>query len=390
MGKTTLLLDLAREFGERALYLACDGPEARLAGFWERLWARAEELARAEAPGILLLDELQQVTDWAGRLKGEWDRLRRLGIPLHVVVTGSSALRLAHGRRESLAGRFERLSLTHWTAAALVEAFGLAPAEAVDHYVRMGSYPGAFPLRAEPDRFRAYVHDAIVEPAVGRDLLALAPVRKPALLRQILSVAASSPAEIVSLQKIQGRLIEAGALETIASYLELLEEAFLVTALEKHSDRVLRRRAAPPKLICLSNAFLAALDPRGFPEPATERSRFGTWVENACLAHAVNSGQRVTYWREEPLEVDGVIEGSWGCWAVEVKTGPIHGHELAGLAEFTRRFPRFRPLLLSAPEDRIARGVAERAGFHAQGWDEFLLSGPPGRVATEPAPHSVL
>jgi len=39
------------------------------------------------------------------------------------------------------------------------------------------------------------------------------------------------------------------------------------------------------------------------------------------LAFALNQGQHVTYWREEPLEIDAVIEGSCGDWAVEVKTG---------------------------------------------------------------------
>jgi predicted AAA+ superfamily ATPase len=75
------------------------------------------------------------------------------------------------------------------------------------------------------------VRDAILEPAIGRDILALAAVRRPALLRQVFGVAASSPAQIVSLQKIQGQLQDAGALETLSHYLGLLEEAFLVAAL---------------------------------------------------------------------------------------------------------------------------------------------------------------
>lgn len=377
VGKTTVLLALARELGKGALYAACDSPEAGLGGFWERLWARGEELAKKRGRGVLLLDEVQHLPDWAARLKGEWDRLRRLGLPLQVVVTGSSALRLASGRRESLAGRFERLTLTHWSPRAVAETFEITEQEAAWLHVRQGSYPGAIPLRDQLDRLVAYVRDAIVEPAVGRDLLALAPVRKPALLRQVFAVATGSPAAILSLQKIQGRLIEAGALETIASYLELLEEAYLVAALEKHSERVVRRRAAPPKLVCLSNAFLAALDPRGIPDPASEASRFGVWVENACLAHAINSGQRVTYWREEPLEVDGIVEGSWGKWALEVKTGALTERDLAGLLEFTRRFPRFQPLLLATPGDRGAQTVAGRAGIAYQAWDEFLLDGPP-------------
>jgi hypothetical protein len=33
---------------------------------------------------------------------------------------------------------------------------------------------------------------------------------------------------------------------------------------------------------------------------------------NACLAYAWNSGQRLTYWREELYEVDSILDGSWG------------------------------------------------------------------------------
>ena len=111
--------------------------------------------------------------------------------------------------------------------------------------------------------------------ATGRDHLALGPIRKPALLRQDFGVCVAAPAQVVSLQKIQGHLVERGALETIAHYLPLLEEAFLVTALPKHARRALRRRAAPPKLVVLNQALLAATDPAGAPEPARDPARFG-------------------------------------------------------------------------------------------------------------------
>jgi len=50
-------------------------------------------------------------------------------------------------------------------------------------------------------------------------------VRKPALLRQVFAVAAGSPAQIISLQKMQGQLQDSGALETVAHYLALLQDA---------------------------------------------------------------------------------------------------------------------------------------------------------------------
>jgi len=197
----------------------------------------------------------------------------------------------------------------------------------------------------------------------------------PALLRQVFWVCASYPAQIISLQKLQGQLQGKGAIETIKHYLALLEEAYLVAALEKHTTRPLRRRAAPPKLVTLNNALMAVVDPRGIPDRSIDPARFGAWVENACLAHAWNSGQRVTYWREEPYEVDGVLEGSWGRWAVEVKTGPFGTGDLRGLLEFSRRFPSYRPLVVCDAADLM---VVERAGIEAIDWETFLLAGPPG------------
>lgn len=377
VGKTTMLLALAAELGSVALYAACDSPEATLPGFWDRLWHHAETTAAERGRAAVLLDEAHLLPNWAARLKGEWDRLRRRALSIHVVATGSSALRLAAGSRESLAGRFERVTLTHWSAASVAEVFGIPPREAVDIVVRLGSYPGALPLREDRVRWTAYVRDAIVEPAIGRDLLALGPIRKPALLRQVFGVCVASPAQVVSLQKIQGQLVERGALETIAHYLALLEEAFLVAALPKHARRALRRRAAPPKLVVLNQALLAATDPAGAPEPARDPARFGAWVENACLAHAWNAGQRVAYWREEPLEVDGVLDGTWGRWAVEIKTGAVGTTDLRGLLEFTRRFPEYRPLLVGDPPGQLA---AERAGIAWVSWHDFLLSGPPSKA----------
>lgn len=379
VGKTTLLLDLAERLAGAAIYAAGDSPEAALPGFWERLWKTVADIARAQGKAVLLLDEAPHLPHWASALKSEWDRLRRRRLPVHVVATGSSALRIGAASRESLAGRFERVTLSHWSASAVSEAFGLTPEEAAEVIVRFGSYPGALPLRQDASRFSAYLRDSIVEPAIGRDILQLSDVRRPALLRQVFAIATASPARILSLQKIQAQLQDAGALETIAHYLELLEEAYLVAALQKHSTEITRRRSAPPKLVTLNNALLVAGDPEGAPQRTSDPERFGAWVENACLAFAWNAGQRVAYWREEPLEVDAVVQGNWGAWAIEVKTGALESRHILGLAEFSRRHPRFRPLVVC---DEGALESASRLGIPAMSWKAFLISGPPGAAST--------
>jgi predicted AAA+ superfamily ATPase len=340
-------------------------------GWWDNLWARAEQ-AEKGTPVLVLLDEIQHLPEWSHSMKTKIDELARRERPVHIVATGSSALTLGRGTRETMAGRFERLQLVHWQAAEIASRFGLAPAAAADVVVRFGGYPGALGLRDEPSRWRAYVLDAIVEPAIGRDLLTIERIRKPALLRQVYAVAVGHPAQIVSLQKIRGQIQDRGALETIAHYLALLEEAFLIAALPKHAGTVVRQRAAPPKLVALNNALLATALGAESPTPQSDPERWGRWVENACIAMAWNSGQTVRYWRREPIEVDFVSSGSWGAWAVEVKTGTYGPNALRGILTFCRDHPEFRPVIVCDPG---REAVAVESGVRALSWPDYLHRG---------------
>jgi len=50
-------------------------------------------------------------------------------------------------------------------------------------------------------------------------------------------------------------------------------------------------------------------------------------------------------------------------------------NDLKGLLEFTRRHPKFRPLVVCGAKGDAA---AESAGIPAISWREFLVNGPPG------------
>ena len=67
------------------------------------------ELARRDAasgPVLLILDEVQKVRGWSEGVKACWDEDRAAGRSVHVLLLGSSAMLLARGVTESLAGRF--------------------------------------------------------------------------------------------------------------------------------------------------------------------------------------------------------------------------------------------------------------------------------------------
>ena len=56
-----------------------------------------------------------------------------------------------------------------------------------------------------------------------------------------------------------------------------------------------------------------------------------------------------------------------------MKTGDIDSSRLRGLAEFARRFPAYRPLVVC---DEAGRSTARRLGLATQLWRDFLLDGP--------------
>jgi len=264
-------------------------------------------------------------------------------------VTGSSALLLEKGLKESLAGRFELIRAEHWNYQEVKKIFGLTLAE----FIEFGCYPGSIPLLKDNlNRWGQYVRDSIVEPAIGRDLLQLYTIDQPALLRQIFGAAVSLPAQIVSLQKMQGQLQGKGTLPTIQNYLKLLSEAFLVSGVEKYSASLIRSKKSSPKLIVHDNGLI-----RVFERPIGEKissEKMGRYFENCIGARFIEAGWNTYYWKDRDLEVDFVVIGPNNeKWAIEVKTTKTSRQGLKGLFKFCGLYKDFEPVLISMVGQKI-------------------------------------
>ena len=312
-----------------AVYVQTDTPEAALPGWWDEQWLLCEKVAQTEGRAVLLLDEPQTLGgSWSSLLKTKIERVARAKLPVRFVLASSTSV--LKSQELNSAKAIEKIEVPHWSAEDLIRSLGQPRRGSVERLVRMGSYPGAVMFRDDPVRWKAYLRDSVVEPALGRDIvLSGKVVRSPVLLRQLFAVCTNLPARVIPVQKLCAEYVNAGTMQTVAQYLEYLEESYLVACLPKYTGRS-RKIRTPPKIVVLNQGLLSAASSAPSPTAETDPDRWAEWVENAVLAHAWNQGQTVHYWLEEPYEVDGVFEGSWGKWAVKVATRHYYGRRSLG------------------------------------------------------------
>lgn len=343
VGKTTAALAIGKRWDGPVRHAAADLPLPPGPEWIENQW----DLARRDAvagPVLLILDEVQKVRGWSEAVKACWDQDRADGKQVHVLLLGSSAMLLARGVTESLAGRFFLHRCLHWSWRECREAFGWD----LDRWIFFGGYPGAAPLVDDQPAWQSYVLDSLIETVLSRDVLAMQTVAKPTLLRHLFSFSASHPAQIISYTKMLGEIQDAGNTTTLAHYLRLLTSAFLITGLERFSAGEARTRGSSPKLVAWNNALVSALRLRPFAETRAAHDAWGRLVENAVGAHLLNHLQglpyEVTYWRHRNDEVDFVVRSARGLWAIEVKSGRFG--KAPGIQAFLRLHPDARPQLL--------------------------------------------
>jgi uncharacterized protein len=114
VGKTTMVSDVLADYPHECYsFVAVDSPEEspladtgqttaptqrqltepRDSAWLVDIWQRARTTARNDSEGhILVLDEIQKIPSWSDTVKGLWDADRAEGLPLHVILLGSSPL----------------------------------------------------------------------------------------------------------------------------------------------------------------------------------------------------------------------------------------------------------------------------------------------------------
>ena len=344
VGKTTLVRQFLDKYPFPWHYASADEATQHLwlQQQWETIRLKFQSSGSNEA--LLVIDEIQKVSDWSNLVKIQWDKDSFDKLPLKVILLGSSQLMLQKGLSESLAGRFEVTMLPHWSYREMKDAFGFT----LEDYIWYGGYPGPADLITDETRWKEYIRNSLVETTIMRDILLLTRIDKPALLRNLFDLACAWSGQILSYNKILGQLKDAGNTTTLAHYLKLLEGAGMIKGLEKYFLSNIRQRASSPKFQVFNTALMSAISPNQRQEITEQPEIYGRWVESAIGAHLVNQTQAeqisLFYWREGNHEVDFVLQKGSKVIGIEVKSG--RNMSSSGIPEFSKRFNPDKVLLV--------------------------------------------
>jgi predicted AAA+ superfamily ATPase len=349
VGKTTGVRQLMAQCGWPAHYASADDVLTSDRSWLLQQWQQALLLGN---DALLVIDEIQKVPNWSETLKALWDQQPAR---LRVLLLGSSALQIHTGVSESLAGRFELLRVHHWTFAQLQAAFGYD----LPRYLAFGGYPGAVALEGSPDRWYAYMKDAIVEAVIGKDILQSRTVAKPALFRQAFEILCAYPAQEISYTKLLGQLQDGGNTDLIRHYIELYGAAFLLHALQKYSAKTWLSRSSSPKMLPACPALYSLV---AGVSVATDAEQRGRAFELAVGAELMQQPGQLFYWRERNDEVDFVLQYPDRLYAIEVKSGRKKSGR--GLEAFCRQAPQALRVIVTP--DNFAHFSQDPRAFMAQ------------------------
>lgn len=348
VGKSTLIGQILEECTFPYESYSADDIVNADANWLMQIWEtqRLKMETAGEAKRLLVVDEIQKITNWSETVKAEWDRDTREKRELIVVLLGSSRMLIEKGLTESLAGRFELIRLTHWTFNEMRDCFGWSLLQ----YIYYGGYPGAAQYINNENRWRNYVRDSLIEPSISKDVLMNTNILKPQLLRQLFEIGSNYSGELLSLTKVAAQMQDAGNVTTLAGYLHLLDECNLLCGLQKYAEDNARKYNSIPKFQVYNSALRNVYADEDFIDAIQNPKSWGRYVESAIGAYLVSQAQivgyKVFYWRDKNDEVDYVLTYRNRKVAIEVKSGRRTTN--TGIKKFTEKYHPYRTIVVGS------------------------------------------
>jgi len=365
VGKTTLARALAERCAKPTVYLDLERPSDRAK------LADAEAYFASHRNELIILDEIQFVPDTFAVMRSVVDERIRDGERAgHFLVLGSASRDLLRQSSESLAGRIVYRELR---PLSILETKPGKRAQLEQHWLR-GGMPSS--LLAPSDEVSWRWRDQFVGTYVERDIPMLGRDAPPELLRRLWSMLAHGQGDSLNASRLATGLGLSS--KTVARYIDILTDLFMVRQLQAWSGSSRKRLMKSPKVYVRDSGLLHALAKITDLEtllghPLCGRSWEGFAIEQ-LLAHLPSSWTASYFRTSAGAEIDLVLEGpNERVLAIEIKRtsaptlsrGFLHGVEDVGATErwfvtpCSEEFPLGHDVRAIALADLVARLASE-------------------------------
>lgn len=289
-----------------------------------------------------IIDEVQKIPELLGvvhqliELKQEWQ----------FILTGSSARKLKRTGVDLLAGRAQLKHLHPFMAAEIPQKFSL------ERNLKIGMLPLVVNSQDPIGDLKAYIALYMQEEVQMEGL-----IRKVDQFSRFLEAVSFSQASPVNYSNIARDCHISG--RTVENYIQILEDLLLSFTIPVFTKKAKRHLSNHPKFYFFDAGVYQSIRPMGpLDDPdAIMGHALETLVAEhlrAWLDYSDKAG-KLYFWRTKSgLEVDFVIYGAIGFYAVEVKQSKsIQAQDLRGLQEFKKDYPDSHAILLYGGREKI-------------------------------------
>ena len=323
------------------------------------------EVVRAQPKGAtIVIDEIQKVPDL---------------LPLvHVLIeekqgwlfilTGSSARKLRREGVDLLGGRALVKSLHPFMACEVGSVF------CFEEVMKFGLLPLRYGSTDPSGTLGAYISLYLEEEVRAEGL-----VRRIEPFASFLETLSFSHGSMLNLSNVARECSVKRS--TVDSWFSIVKDLLIAYTIPVFKKRAKRLLASQSKFYFFDVGVYRSLRPKSVLDAVSEIE--GSALEGLVAQHLkawidyTSDSHSLYYWRTKSgVEVDFVVYGELGLWAIEVKNNStIHSKDLNGLRSFQEDYPEAKTVLLYRGKDRLVKN-----NILCVPCEEFLPTIVPGQV----------
>lgn len=262
------------------------------------------------------------------------------------ILTGSSARKLKRQGVDLLGGRALRKVLHPFMACELKEQFNFDDALMY----------GLLPLRFSYTDYRAALH-AYIDLYIDEEVKMEGLIRHFEPFSRFLQVMSLTHGSILNVTNITRECQVKRT--TVTNWIAILEDLLVCFQINIFSQRAKRELSSHPKFYFFDTGVYRALRPQSIKDSESEVN--GAGLEGLVAQHLVawkdytTKKHEIFFWRTRSgVEVDFVILGPLGFWAIEVKNAEkIRNEDLGSLSAFHEDNPDAKTILLYRGKERL-------------------------------------